>query len=68
MDHNTQKHTLKIFRWEEGLLKIEEHYTNSFKDAINLSRTKHGQSKKIYTESGELVFCDNEIGNFETYA
>ena len=32
MDHNTQKHTLKIFRWEEGLLKIEEHYTNSFQE------------------------------------
>ena len=64
---HTHKHKLNLFHWENGILKAEEHILESLEEALAFASMHKHYNKKIYNESGELIFVENDI-NVETYA
>jgi len=63
----TKKHTLKVVKWERGILESLILMFDSLEEAIEACMSHKGH-RKIYNENFELVYSQQDIDNGETYA
>lgn len=63
-----RKLKVRIFRWEEGKLKTEDHYFFNHNRAMDFAHKFKDQNVKIYNLKNQLIYEINNLDHNETYA
>ena len=61
-------HKVKRHIWRDGVLRTDDYYFETFKDAHVIALSSKGYTVKIYNSAGELVFQLNTDATCEHYA